>query len=110
MDAYKIIVTPDAADDLRDLHDYIADRLHAPDTALAYIRMLRSEIGLLSCLPQRNSCVKDEPWRSRGIRRLMVKNFIVYYRVEDSARRIYVLNIIYAKRDQLRTLAQIKID
>lgn len=81
-----------------------------PDTALAYIRMLRSEIGLLSRLPQRHRCVNDEPWRSRGIRRLMVKNFIVYYRVEDSIRRVYILNIIYAKRDQLHMLTQIKID
>lgn len=30
MDAYEIIMTPDAADDLRNLRDYIADSLYAP--------------------------------------------------------------------------------
>ena len=44
MDTYEIIMTPDAADDLIRLRDYIADTLLAPDTARAYLRMLRTEI------------------------------------------------------------------
>ena len=38
MTQYRIIVTPDATDDLRELRNYIADVLCATDTALAYIR------------------------------------------------------------------------
>ena len=52
----------------------------------------------------------DEPWESYGIRRIAVKNFVVYYRIDDASHRVYILNIIYAKRDQMRMLAQIKID
>ena len=108
MDKYEILMTTDAADDLIELRDYIADVLLAPDTALAYIRTVREKIGTLSVLPERNKCVDEEPWRSRGIRKMMVKNFIVYYRIETSAKQIYILNIIYAKRDQLRMLARMK--
>ena len=48
--------------------------------------------------------VDDEPWHSRGIRRMRVRNFFVYYRVDDSANMVYILNIIYAKRDQKKAL------
>ena len=38
MDAYTIMITPDAEADLEDLFDYIAFTLLAPDTALSYVR------------------------------------------------------------------------
>ena len=60
-------------------------------------------------MPERHKCVDDEPWGSYGIRRIVVKNFVVYYRIDDASHRVYILNIIYTKRDQMRMLAQIKM-
>ena len=110
MNIYEIIMTPDAIDDLRELRDYIADVLHAPDVTLTHIRVLRTEVGMLTTMPERHKCVDDEPWGLYGIRRIVVKNFVVYYRIDDASHRVYILNIIYAKRDQMRMLAQIKMD
>ena len=110
MDTYEIIMTPDAADDLIRLRDYIADTLLAPDTARAYLRMVRTEIKKLTSMPKRSKCLDDEPWHSLGIRKLIVKNFVIYYRVEEFTMRVYILNIIYARRDRLHMLAQLKID
>ena len=107
MGSYRIIMTPDATDDLRELRNHIADVLCAPDTALAYIRAVRKEIAALSEMPARYRPVDDEPWHSRGIRRFLVKNSFVYYRIDEAAKTVYVLNVIYAKRDQLRVLSQI---
>ena len=56
------------------------------------------------CLSKMFKLVDDEPWHSRGIRRMRVRNFFVYYRVDDSANMVYILNIIYAKRDQKKAL------
>ena len=88
MDSYKIILTPDAEEDLVELR----------------------EIGSLSELPARYKPVDDEPWHSRGIRRIIVNNFFVYYRIDEEGRRVYMLNVIYARRDQLRVLEQMNID
>ena len=44
MDSYKIIITPDAEDDLVELRNYIADVLLARDTARNYVRTIRKEI------------------------------------------------------------------
>ena len=110
MTQYRIIVTPDASDDLYELRSYIADVLCAPDTALSYIRAVRKEIAALSEMPARYRPVDGEPWHSRGIRKLLVKNSFVYYRIDEAARIVYILNIIYAARDQLRALSAMKID
>lgn len=64
----------------------------------------------LSELPARYKPVDDEPWHSRGIRRIIVNNFFVYYRIDEEGRRVYILNVIYARRDQLRVLEQMNID
>ena len=110
MDAHKIIITPDAEEDLVELRNYIADVLLARDTARNYIRTIRREIGSLSKLPARYKPVDDEPWHSRGVRRIIVNNFFVYYRIDEEHKRVYILNVIYARRDLLRVLEQMSID
>ncbi|EEP27487.1 type II toxin-antitoxin system RelE/ParE family toxin [Shuttleworthella satelles] len=110
MNSYEIIMTPDATTDLVELRDYIADVLLVPDTALSYIRAIREEISKLSEMPGRIKPVDDEPWHSRGIREIMAKNFYVYYRIDEETKRVYIMNVIYNKRDQLRQLANMKLD
>nr|WP_027871665.1 type II toxin-antitoxin system RelE/ParE family toxin [[Eubacterium] cellulosolvens] len=110
MDSYEIIMTPDATADLVELRDYIADVLLVPGTALSYIRTIREEISKLAEMPGRIKPVDDEPWHSRGIRKIIAKNFYVYYRIDEDAKRVYIMNVIYNKRDQLRQLSQMKLD
>ena len=109
MGLYEIVITPDAADDLNELHRYIAEALLAPDTARAYLDMLYMEMKNFSTLPKRSRCIDGEPWHSRGIRKIIVKNFAIYYHVDDFSMCVYILSIIYARRDQLRVLGQKKI-
>ena len=106
MGNYDIVMTPDAVEDLWELRNYISDVLLSPDTALEYIRAVREEITSLSQFPARFKPMDDEPWHSRGVRRLLAKNFYVYYWIEEPIKRVFVMNVIYARRDQLQALAQ----
>ena len=110
MNSYRLIVTPDAEADLSELRDYIANVLRSPETARSYLHHLRKEIGSLSEMPARIKAVDEEPWHSRGIRKLIVKHFLVYFRIVEEEKTVYILNVIYARRDQLRVLQQMKID
>ena len=110
MDSYRIIVTPDAEADLSELRDYIANVLRSPETARSYLHHLRKEIGSLSEMLARIKAVDEEPWHSRGIRKLIVKNFLVYFRIVEEEKTVYILNVIYARRDQLSVLEQMKLD
>lgn len=106
MPTYRIVMTPDAEADVKELRDYIADVLMAPGTALAYVRAVRKEIASLSELPERYRLMDEEPWHSSGVRRVRAKSFFVYYRVDEAVQTVYVLNVIFARRDQLKALSQ----
>ena len=109
MEPFEIIITPDAEADLMELRNYIAYVLLAPDTALSYIWEIRKEISALSEIPGRIKPVDEEPWHSRGLRKIMAKNFYIYFRIDEAANRVYILNVIYDQRDQLKQMAKIKI-
>lgn len=110
IEPYEIIVTSDANDDLAALRDYIAVTLAARETARSYILAIRKEIASLAVMPERVKLVDTEPWRTRGFQRVLVRNFFVYYRIDETEKRVYILNVIYARRDQLNALRQRDID
>lgn len=109
MSFYEIIITPDAEADLYEIRDYIAETLLVPDVALNYIRDIRKEMKKLSYMA--NSIVPEErePWHSRGVCKIIAKNFYIYYRSDDVFGKVYILNVIYAKRDQLRVLKNMNL-
>ena len=109
MDQYQIIITPDAEKDLFDCKEYIADTLLSPDISLAYIRILRKAIQSLEYMPGRIAPVKEEPWHSRKVRKIISKNFYIYYLINETQKCVYILNVIYAKRDQVDALQQMNI-
>lgn len=61
-------------------------------------------------MPSRYSLVEEEPWRSKGVHKMPVKNHLVYYFVNEEAKLIYVPAVIYGRRDQLVALADITQD
>ena len=75
---FKIIITPDAEADLNELRKN----------------------------PKRYRIVEDEPWHSRGVRRMNAKNFAVFYYVYEEYAEVYVQNVIYQKRDLPKLLSE----
>lgn len=108
MISYEIIITPRAAADFTELHDYIAGVLCSPETAFAYINALQTELNTLSQMPERIRPIESEPWYSKSIRRILIKNFYAYYLISKDDCCVYVVSIIYSKRDQLKQLETIK--
>lgn len=101
---YEVVLTPQAIDQIRQVTQYMAEALLARETAKRWAAALKSEIAKLCFLPSRFPPVTEEPWRSRGIRRMNVKNFLVYYYVDEDAQQVFVTAVIYGRRDQLSAL------
>ena len=110
MDDFTVIITPDAEAGLNELDDYITFQLMAPDTAIRYVRDIREKIADLQTAPKRYRLVDDEPWHSRGVRRMNAKNFAVFFYVYKEYSEVYVMNVIYQKRDLPRVLAELYPD
>lgn len=104
MEEYSVIITPDAEKDLNELDDYISIELQVPEIALAYIATIKQELSTLQTTPKRYRLMDEEPWHSRGVRRMNDKNLTAFYVVLDEYKEVYIQNIIYQKRDILKVL------
>ena len=97
--AYSVIYSPEAKDDLREIYSYIAFGLEAPETAKSQVNRIRKEIRLLDFMPARYALVDWEPWRSMKMHRVPVDNFVVYYAIDDKSRTVTVIRIFYGGRN-----------
>ncbi|MBQ9664603.1 MAG: type II toxin-antitoxin system RelE/ParE family toxin [Oscillospiraceae bacterium] len=110
MKTYHIIVTPDANEDVLAIRNYFVNVRHDPRTAAIHVRAIREEIANLQTMPYKYKVVDDEPWHSRGVRLTLGGKYFVYYRVDEDATIVYILNVVLASRDQLKALAHMDLD
>ena len=96
---YFVIYSQEAKDDLREIYSYIAYDLQAPETAKGQINRIRKEIRSLDFMLSRYAVVDWEPWKSMGMHRIPVDNFVVYYTVNDGSPTVTVIRIFYGSRD-----------
>ena len=108
MSSFDILITQDAENDLKNIRDYIASNI-SKKTSVRIINLIKSSIERLSLFPQFAPAVKYEPWNSLGVRRIVVKNFLVYYRVVLEENTVYILKVTYGKRNQQTVLEQIDL-
>ncbi|WP_044391488.1 type II toxin-antitoxin system RelE/ParE family toxin [Mesobacillus subterraneus] len=89
---------------------YIASELKAPDAALNLLEALEDAISSLSEFPQRIALTEEEPWHSYGIRKMPVKNFLVYFWIDEDYVKVQVTAVVYGKRDQVHQLSEMDTD
>lgn len=104
MSPFFVYLTPDAEKDLIEIRNYISLVLKMPDTAKRYLHFLHEQIENLCFMPERFPLMEAQPWCSLGVRSFIAKNFVIYYRINDKKKIVFILNIIYRKRDQLTAL------
>ncbi|MBQ9327765.1 MAG: type II toxin-antitoxin system RelE/ParE family toxin [Solobacterium sp.] len=107
--AYPINITPDAEKDLKQIKQYIARQLGAPSTALAIICALRSGISDLANHADSIMYIPDEPYHTYKIKRTIVRNYYIYFRVDKEENTVHILNVIYSRRDQKNRAKSMKL-
>ena len=101
---YDRKLTHYAIEQISETIEYISKVLLVPETAKAWSDHLEKEIRSLDSMPARYPLIDREPWRSKGIRKMPVKNFIVYYFYDDENKTVWVTSVVYSRRDQLNAL------
>ncbi len=109
MKEYRVSLTPQAKEHLSQIKSYIAFELLSPVTAKNMIKLLGTKINELSYLPERNPRIKEEPWGNNGVRKLIVKNYYVYYVIFEKEKIVKILAVIYGRRDQVARLKTLDI-
>jgi len=104
---YHVKITTQAKEQLQEIRDYIAHELLAPEAAKNMLMLLGAEMASLATMPKRVKLVDEEPWRSEGVRVKAVKNYLVYFWINEPEMTVQVFAVIYAKRDQIKILSQL---
>jgi len=98
---YKVQLTAEAKLDLRSIYEYIAYSLLEPIIAKNVKNRIVSGLKSLNNTPERYPIYQEEPWKSRGLRRINIGNYSGFFLISEKSVR--VIRILYGGRD-IRTI------
>ena len=110
MNEYEVRVTRLALEQMKEIEHYISNDLMALDAADNLLDKMKAEISKLSSFQKKHALIDEEQWRSEGVRKIVVKNFLIYYWVDDENNRVQVTAVIYSRRDQIRQLSNMDME
>lgn len=105
-DTYSVIYSTEAKNDIKDIYSYIAFELLVPSAVESQVNRIRKTIRSLDFMPSRNPIVDWEPWKSMGIHKIPVDNFVVFYMVDSTSWTVTIIRVIYSGRDIQRIASQ----
>lgn len=107
---YKVQITKYALMQMEEIRNYIANELLAPQAAYNLLLEMKKMAASLESMPERNPLVDIKKWRDQGIRKTIVKNFIIYYWTDEERQTVYITLIVYEKRNQLMELGKMELE
>ena len=101
---YKINLSIKAKDDLKSIVLYIKNNLNEPAIANKYAKIIREEIQTLEYSPQKFAIIDDSSIKNLNIRKLIIKNYIAFYRVNEENKVVNVERILYGSSNWINEL------
>lgn len=96
---YNVIIESSAEKDLYGILTYISETLLEPAVAKRIYLSIKEQILSLSFMPLRYALIDEEPYRSMGIQKIPVENYIAFYIVDESHKTVHVFRILYNRRE-----------
>lgn len=104
---YQLTQKADA--DLDDIVGYIAVELANPKAASDFVDKLQGVIEEARSFPESGSLVVNEFAPNTEVRKKPVSNYIMYYFPDFDEKMIFILRIVYGRRNMDEILRQINI-
>ena len=98
----KLIVSPLARSDMREISDYISRELRNPDAALRLIQRFRKTIKPLAEFPDMGSPLLVAGKQSAPYRTLVCGSYLIFYHVNNNA--VHIDRILYGRRNYMALL------
>ena len=102
MKRYSIEYSRESKQDLMEIKWYIKYNLQEPEIAQNLISKIRREISNLTSNPDIYFIIDDDIIKKLEIRKLIVDNYIVFYRVKSYS--IQIVRIMYGRRNWINLL------
>lgn len=108
-ETYTVKIAKQAQGQIQEIIRYIRFTLQAPGTALKMLDTLEQAIASLDLFPNRVPLTEEEPWHRQGVHKLVVKNYLVYFWVDESAKIVQVFGVVYGRKDQRHQLSNLEM-
>lgn len=106
---YSYRFTEKAASDLTDILRYISEELFNPGAARTLGQKVFASIDEIRSFPQSGMVVENQFLTDKTIRRTVIDNYVLYYKAVESDKTIYIIRIVYGKRNLDEICREIEI-
>ncbi|MBU7007691.1 type II toxin-antitoxin system RelE/ParE family toxin [Phosphitispora fastidiosa] len=97
--AYKLVISKEAHKDIDDIVHYIAVELANPTAAASFLDDVEKSYIEVVNNPRMYSRCQDARLGREGYRKIVIKNYLVLYRIDDEAKKVFIVRIIYGGRN-----------
>ncbi len=101
---YEILITEFAEQDLDGIVEYIAVKLANPPAAGSFLENVEACYGSLKRTPRMFAECAETYLKRKGYRKALISNYLLIFRIDLKARRVYVLRFFYAGQDYVKQL------
>ena len=99
MDKYKVMINPKAIRELGNIYEYIANEKLAPENAKRQIDRIKKAVLSLDTFPQSHQERNEGRYAGKSYRQLLIDNYIVIFRIDETYKTVYVVTIQYQGRN-----------
>ena len=98
---YGYELTDRAEKDIDEIAGYIRDELSNASAAMNFLNDVEQCIRRLCDFPFSGSCIFVEYLPGKNVRRKVIGNYLLYYRVLQEKKRVRILRVVYGSRNQI---------
>lgn len=102
--AYKLIISKEAHNDVDDIVHYIAIELCNPTAATGFLDGVEKSYHNVIDNPRMYGFCNDYRLHKEGYRKIIIKNYLIFYRIDDEQKAVLVVRIIYGGRNYTELL------
>ena len=95
MEKYKIQLSIRAKNDYKKIISYLKNELLEPSIAYKYAELIKNELQTLEYSPERYAIIDDDIVKELEFRKLIIKNYIAFYKINKKEKIVEVHRILY---------------
>lgn len=96
---YKLLITASALNELNEIVDYISNNLDNPFAAAGFLDKVEECYDRLKDNPKIYQCCDHQNFKEKGYRKVIIKNYILIYRIDEKNNTVYILHFVYGRQD-----------
>jgi plasmid stabilization system protein ParE len=107
---YTLVFSRIIHEDIDSSYIYIKETLKAPGAAENLIKEIIEKLNYIKESPYTRPLVSEGYLASLGIRSIKIKNYVLYYTVDEKNENVNVIRFFYNKRDWIKLLKEKTIE